>query len=290
VGIKVDAPFVHRDELGEGPHWDGESLLRVDIMRGAVHRLDPRTGEQQTIFLDGPVGFVVPGPGGELVVGRRNTVEAIDRSGRRLRVLASVEATNDDTRINDGKCDPRGRLFYGTISAARDPVAGFYRTDPSGSTERLLDGITVSNGLGWDEERLRLYHIDSWTQRIDVFDYDMETGAATGRRPFVRIDAHDGLPDGLTVDAEGGVWVCLFGGGVIRRYSPEGMLSEVVSLPVSCPTSVAFGGPGLRTVFATTARHRLSEAEKREQPLAGEVLTFDAGVAGRPASGVSGYS
>ncbi|MEU6644083.1 SMP-30/gluconolactonase/LRE family protein [Saccharomonospora sp. NPDC046836] len=288
MGIRVDGPFAHRSQLGEGPHWDGDRLLYVDIQRGEVHRLDVHTGEQDTVTLQGPVGFAVPSREGRLIVGRQSTVEEIDWSGRTVRVLATVEKGLSETRINDGKCDPRGRVFYGTISAERRPVGGFYRTSASGSTVRVLDGVTVSNGLGWDDRRHRLYYVDSWTWRVDVLDYDEDTGETTNRRPFVSIDRADGLPDGLTVDAEGGVWVCLFSGGAVHRYSPEGNLTEVLSLPVSLPTSVAFGGTGLRTLFVTSARHRLSAAEAAEQPLAGGVLMAEVGVAGCRAVGFAG--
>lgn len=142
--------------------------------------------------------------------------------------------------------------------------------------------MTVSNGLAWDEGRNRMYHVDSWTQRIDVLDHNTGFGDPADRRPFVRVDPRHGLPDGLAVDAEGGVWVCLFGGGVLHRYGPDGELTEIVPLPVTNPTSLAFGGDDLRTLFVTAARLRLTDAELVREPLTGAVLALDPGVSGRP--------
>ena len=284
MGTGIEAPFPHRSRLGEGPHWDGEHLLYVDIETGEVHRLDPATGERNTLTLGSPVGFVVPGRPGELVVGRHSTVEVVDTGGALLRVIATVEPEEPETRINDGKCDPRGRLLYGTIASEkldRAPVGGLYRTSRTG-TERLFDGISVSNGLGIDDARGLLYFTDSWTWRIDVCDYDSETGRVSDRRPFAHVDRADGMPDGLTVDEEGGLWVSLFGGGRIRRYDTDGTVGEDVMLPVSLPTSVAFGGPDLRTLYVTTASHRLTSAERAGQPFAGRILVLEPGVAGLP--------
>jgi sugar lactone lactonase YvrE len=282
VGKGIEAPFAQRSALGEGPHWDGRHLHYVDIEAGDVHRLDPATGELRTLSLGWPVGFVVPADEGGLVVARRDTVELIDDEGRLSRILATVEADEPETRINDGVCDPRGRLFYGTIASEvldRAPVGGLYRTAPDG-TAKVLGGISVSNGTGFDEERGRMYYTDSWTWRVDVCDYDVTTGEVGNRRPFVVVDKAIGMPDGLTVDAEGGVWVALYGGGAVHRYDPDGTLTEIVALPVSLATSIAFGGQGLGTLFVTTARNRLSPAELTAQPLAGSLLMLEPGVRG----------
>ena len=144
----------------------------------------------------------------------------------------------------------------------------------------------MGNGLDWDLERGRMYHIDSTTQQIDVHHYDLATGAVADRRVFVQVDPADGLPDGLTLDADGCVWLCLYGGGAIRRYDPDGTLMTTVHLPVVHVTSAAFGGPDLSTLFVTTSRHKLDEAERAAQPLAGALLVVDPGVRGRAPSTV----
>ena len=177
-----------------------------------------------------------------------------------------MKSGNDDLRFNDGKCDRHGNLFFGSISLTRKPVGGLYRLSSAGQLSQVADGITVSNGMCWDDERSLYYYVDSWQQRIDVFDCDPRTGDLSGRRPFAHIAPETGLPDGMAIDDEGGVWVVMFFRGAVHRYDVDGRLSEVVPIPVTCPTSVAFGGPGLRTLFITSSRHRLGQLEREEQP------------------------
>lgn len=284
--ITVEARYPHRDELGEGPHWDAATnmLLRVDTPLGQVHRLDPVTGIQTTLQLDSPIGFAISSGGGSVTVGIGHCVRRVGPDGIRDDI-ATVEAGIDDLRFNDGKCDRHGRLFFGSLSLSRKPAGGLYRLTGDGQLDQILPGITVSNGMCWDDERSRYYYVDSWQQRIDVFDYDPAAGNVSGRRSFVHIAPETGLPDGMAIDAEGGVWVVMFFRGAVHRYDPDGRLSEVVPLPVTCPTSVAFGGTDLRTLFITSARHRLDERERTEQPLAGAVFTCDPGIAGRAVPG-----
>jgi sugar lactone lactonase YvrE len=278
------------DQLGEGPFWDelrGE-LLRVDISRGLVHGWNPSTGTAWRRECDGEVGAAVPRAGGDglvLAVGRRIMLD----EGEGVRVLASVEEDRPGNRFNDCKCDPAGRLWAGTMSGERARgEASLYRLAPRGEIERVISGTTISNGLGWSPGGDRMYFIDSTTQRIDVFDYDAESGQISGRRAFAEIDPSAGLPDGMTVDSEGGVWVCLFGGGALRRYGEDGALEGHLELPVTNPTSAVFGGPDLRTLYVTSARHRLSEEQLAAEPLAGAVFALRPGPAGLPGNRFAG--
>ncbi len=167
------------------------------------------------------------------------------------------------------------------MSLARTPgTAALYCLADDG-LRTIDDRITLSNGLDWDIERERMYYIDSTTPTHRRVAFDVATGAVADRRQFAAIDPADGLPDGLTLDADGCVWVALFEGGAMRRYDPDGELIETVALPVSCPTCPAFGGDDLSTLFVTTSRHKLNEAERAGEPLAGAVLSIDAGVRGR---------
>ena len=286
----VDIPFGFRCELGEGPHWDAasERLLFVDINRAVVHQLDPITGDDVVLPVAPYVSLVIPvGDGsGDRVCAAKGDVVMLARDGtvgpRRV-----VEAGRPGNRINDGKADPAGRLRCGSMSLTWEPErSALYRVDAAGVSE-VVPGVTLSNGLDWDVDRARMYYIDSPTQRVDVFDYDQATGDVANRRPFAMIDPADGLPDGMTVDVDGCVWVALFGGGVLRRYDPDGALMTTVELPVRHPTSIAFGGPGLATMFVTTSRHKLTEAERANQPDAGAIVVVDAGVGGRPANEVA---
>ncbi|MBA3260976.1 MAG: SMP-30/gluconolactonase/LRE family protein [Thermoleophilaceae bacterium] len=279
-----------RDQLGEGPIWDGREgeLLRVDIARGRVLGWSPSTGSAWSREHDGEVSAVVPrahGRGRLLAIGHRILLDDGDRAD----VLATVEDDQPGNRFNDCKCDPQGRLWVGTMSKERAVgAAALYRLSPGAEIERVVAGTTISNGLAWSPAGDRMYFIDSTTQRVDVFDFDARTGAIADRRTFAEIDPLDGLPDGMTVDAEGGVWVCLFGGAAVRRYGVDGRLDAVIALPVTNPTSPAFGGSALRTLYVTSARHRLSAEQLRAEPLAGAVLAIEPGVAGLPGNRFAG--
>jgi sugar lactone lactonase YvrE len=209
--------------------------------------------------------------------------------GEALRTVAVVARDRPGNRLNDCKCDPQGRLWAGTMSKERTAgTAALYRLEPGGAPARAIGGTTISNGLGWSPDGERMYFVDSTTQRVDVLDFDGASGAIADRRALAEIDPRDGLPDGLAVDAEGGIWVCLFAGGALRRYGPDGRLEAHVALPVTNPTSPAFGGPDLRTLYVTSARHRLPPARLAVEPQAGAVLALDPGVRGLPGNRFAG--
>jgi sugar lactone lactonase YvrE len=278
------------DQLGEGPVWDDlrDELVRVDISRGLVHGWSPSTGSAWTREYDGEVGAALPRAGRDglvVAVGHRIVLD----EGERSRVLARVEENLPANRFNDCKCDPQGRLWAGTMT--NDPAAGkaaLYRLEPGGEIERVVAGTTISNGIAWSLDGERMYFIDSTAQRVDLFDFDSGSGAISDRRAFAEIDPADGTPDGMALDAEGGVWVCLFGGGAVRRYGEDGALEAVIPMPVTNPTSLAFGGPGLRTAYVTSARHELSSEQLAAEPEAGAVLALEPGVAGLPVNRFAG--
>jgi sugar lactone lactonase YvrE len=198
-------------------------------------------------------------------------------------VLCSVEEPLEGNRFNDAKCDAAGRLWAGTMSTTREPgVAGLYRIDPDGACEQVLAGTTISNGLGWSVDGERFLFIDSTTQRIDAFDFDVATGGLSNRREFAFIDPADGLPDGLAIDEDDGVWVALFGGAALRHYDRDGTLDAIVELPVTNPTCPVFGGPARNVLLVTTARHRLTEEQAQREPLAGSVLAVRTPTQGSP--------
>jgi sugar lactone lactonase YvrE len=276
-----------RDLLGEGPFWDERSgeLLRVDIAQRRVHGWRPSDGASWSRRAPGEVSAVIPresSQGALLAIGRRIVLD----DGQ---VLGAVEDGRRANRFNDCKCDPQGRLWAGTMSRQRSAgVAALYRLAPGGEIELVLPNVTISNGLGWSPRGDRMYFVDSTTQRIDVFDFDAATGRIAGRRPFASMEPGDGLPDGIAVDADGGVWVCLFGGGAVRRYDEAGGLDAVIPLPVTNPTSPVFGGPDLRTMYLTSARKGLSNEQLTTEPLAGAVLATEPGVAGLPGNRFAG--
>jgi sugar lactone lactonase YvrE len=280
----VTAVDRHRCLLAENPRWlaDRQLLQHVDITGRELHRLDPVSGERRIETVDGDLGFAVVREAGGTVRGIERRLVAVSADGER-RVLAEVEPEATDNRFNDGQCDGAGRLWTGTLSRDRTPgAAALYRVDPDGGVTAVRERLTLANGTGWSPEGDTMYFIDSTEQRIDAFDYDIRDGTLGERRVLASVEAVDGLPDGLAVDAEGGVWVALFGGGALRRYARDGALTDVIALPTSNVTSLAFGGPALDRLYITTARHRLTDAQLRAQPLAGAILQFDPGVRGLP--------
>ncbi|MER8037903.1 SMP-30/gluconolactonase/LRE family protein [Streptomyces hydrogenans] len=281
--------------LPEGPVWDAarRELLWVDITEGLVHRAaltreDGRTDLAPTAALrfDRPVGAAVPCASGALLVAAGTAFLRLEdgRAPAEAVELAAPALPDDGVprRMNDASVDPAGRLLGGTMAFDERPGAGaLYRLDAYGLTT-LLDPVTISNGLGWSPDGTLLYYADSPTRRVDVFDYDPATGALSGRRPFAVLDS--GYPDGLTVDAEGNVWVAVWGGGEVLALTPGGVLHARVELPASHVTSCAFAGPDLDVLVITTATHGLPGDRRRAEPDAGRLFVCRPGVTGLPAT------
>jgi sugar lactone lactonase YvrE len=287
----VELAFDARDELGEGVTWDhaGRQLISVDIMRGRIHVFDPVSGSLRTLEAGQPVGAAVPCRRGGLMLAMRDGCARFDLESGSLTLVAHVEIDQPGQRMNDGACDAAGRFWAGTMCMQERPGRGaLYRLDPDGSVHTMLTGVGISNGIDWSLDGSRMYYVDSLTQRIDQFDFDPDSGTIDNRRSFVTIDPSEGCPDGLTVDAEGGIWLALWSGWAVRRYLPDGTLDRVLRLPVSHPTTCAFGGDRLDTLYITSATIRLTESERRAQPLAGAVIRHTPGEIGRPAHAFAG--
>jgi sugar lactone lactonase YvrE len=283
--MAADAALVldARAELGEGPIWDAAAgrLLWVDIMRGRVHAFDPASGCAETRDVGRPVGSVVPSRDGSIVLATSRGFERLDWRSGRVSTIAEVESDRPGNRMNDGACDPAGRFWAGTMAIDESPGAGaLYRLDPDGRVSTMVGRVSISNGIGWSGDARRMFYIDSPTQRIDVFDYDAATGAIANRRPLARIARERGVPDGLTLDADGFLWVALWGGSALHRYAPDGRLDRVVELPASHPTKCAFGGASLDELFVTTATIAQTAAQKAAQPHGGGVYRITPGVRG----------
>ena len=258
---------------GEGPAWDPvlQRLLWVDLLQGDL-LLTETSGETERRHVSDVLACVLPRAGGGHVVATERGFALLSADGQ---VEELPEVWNDPTiRMNDGACDPAGRFFCGSMAYGAAPGRGaLYRLDPDRSVHVVHTGVTISNGLGWAPDGSRAYYVDSGTQRIDVCSADL-----TERRPFVQIAETTGTPDGLTVDAEGGVWVALWGGSAVHRYSPDGELDQVIRLPVAQVSSCVFGGEDLATLFITTSAEGLSDPE----PAAGSLFAVTPGVKGQP--------
>lgn len=273
VEMVTDAVAYH----GEGPVWDGGVLHFVDMLAGDVLSLAP-DGELTRRHLGKVVATVRPRRAGGLVLALERAFAVLDPGAQRPRVVA--EAFDDESvRMNDGGCDPQGRFYCGSMAYDASPGRGtLYRLDPDGSVHVVLSGVSISNGLAWSPDGGTVYYIDTPTNRVDAFDFDAEAGTFANRRTVVEIPPEAGHPDGMTVDAEGGLWVALWDGSAVHRYTPDGTLDEVVRLPVRRVTACAFGGPDLDQLYITTSRQDLSDPE----PEAGALFRTVPGVRGMP--------
>ncbi|MFI8825561.1 SMP-30/gluconolactonase/LRE family protein [Streptomyces sp. NPDC053431] len=277
VAVRAD------DTLGEGPTWDpaGARLVWVDILGSRVHTYDPADDAHHVMDVGRHVGAAKPRAGGGLVVNLRDGVGRYDPDG-------TFDWLHHDPvpgrRGNDAAVAPDGSLWAGTMRYdEREGGGNLVRIAPDGHVTPLLDRVTVSNGIGWSPDDPGLaYYVDSPTRRVDTLR--VADGRVVDRRPFATVGPGAGFPDGLAVDAEGCVWVALWDGGVLHRYTPAGALERTVPLPVRRPTACAFGGPGLRDLYVTTARTGLADPE----PLAGTLLVLPDIGEGLPATPFAG--
>ena len=273
-------------QLGEGPVWDTDRglLWWVDILAGHVHAIDPGTGARTWFEAGDPVGAAGLTRSGGLVLALMDGFALADHDGQRLTRLPGFGTDRSAVRFNDGKPDPWGNFCAGTMAwdETGSPPGSLYRLGPDGTVTEQFGGVGLSNGLDWTEDRKLFYYADSNSGRVDLFDTDPATGALGSRRPFVTIPEAEGIPDGLTLDAEGCVWLAVWDSGEVRRFTPDGRLDTVVRLPARQVTSAAFGGPDLGTLYITTAWEGLTAAALAEQPHAGDIFACTPGVTGRP--------
>ncbi|GAA2423184.1 SMP-30/gluconolactonase/LRE family protein [Streptomyces mauvecolor] len=269
-------------ELGEGPTWDPASgrLIWVDILSSRVHTYDPADGRRTVLATEQHVGAAKPRAGGGLVVNLRDGVGLYGPDGGFRWLLHDPVAGR---RANDAAVAPDGALWAGTMRYDEAPGGGtLTRIAADGSATAILGDVTVSNGTGWSPDGRLMYYIDTPSRTVDVFDVDGQL--VRNRRKFASVEADAGFPDGLAVDAEGGVWVALWDGGAVRRYAADGSLDQVVELPVRRPTACAFGGPDLIDLYITTAR----AGQAAPHPLAGSVLVVPGAGRGLPGTPFAG--
>ncbi|MEU9848713.1 SMP-30/gluconolactonase/LRE family protein [Streptomyces sp. NPDC047985] len=279
---RLDVAVSENAELGEGPTWDPVAgrLIWVDILAARVHTFDPVTGRRTVRATDQHVGAAKPRVGGGLVVNLRDGIGLYDPDGA-FRWL--VHDPEPGRRGNDAAVAPDGALWAGTMRYDESEIGGsLARVSPDGAVTPVLPVVACSNGIGWSPDERLMYYVDTPTRRVDVFDFDGEN--AVNRRPFATIEEGAGFPDGLTVDADGAVWVALWDGAAVRRYTPDGSLDRIVELPVRRPTACAFGGTELRDLYISTARVGLDAPH----PLSGSLLVLPGAGHGMPGTPFAG--
>ncbi|UIJ46038.1 SMP-30/gluconolactonase/LRE family protein [Sphingomonas cannabina] len=267
--------------LGEGPIWlpADEALWFVDIKQDRLHRFVPESGERETFHVDNRPSFAVPAAAGGLILGTGRELVRFE-DGAVVERLATIPMPVGN-RTNDATVDPEGRLWFGTMDdGERDPSGRVYRFD--GTLTEMGCACTITNGPAVSPDGRWLYHVDTLAGQVWRYDIGGDPDRLENGELFVTIAPDDGHPDGVTCDAEGCLWVALWGGWGVRRYSPEGELIATVALPCAQVTKVAFGGPDLRTGYVTTASVGLSADALAAQPLAGGLFAFEAPAPGLP--------
>lgn len=283
--------FAAGAELGEGARWrrDTGAVQWVDITRGEIHVLEVETGHYSVVRVDEVVGAAVPRRNGDgWVVGLRDGVAVLDGAGRVVDRVA-IDAERPTHRMNDGLCDTAGRLWIGTLDEAGGGFAdAVFRISPDLTVSLAVEGVGLSNGIGWSPDDSTMYRVDSARGAVYSCDFDVAGGTRGHEEIFTTVDPADGEPDGLTVDSEGFVWVAVWDGWHVRRYRPDGSLDFVLEMPVARPTSCVFGGADMKTLFVTTASVGLSAASRASQPWAGHVLACRTAVRGLPTNAFAG--
>lgn len=290
--VEAECVLAARATLGEGACWfAGEHRLYwVDILEREVHRFDPATGLDEVRKAPCHVSMVQPTTRGDLVLATRDGIARMDFDSGRFSVLCDPEANIPGNRFNDGKPDPRGRLFAGTIAYdGSDQKAALWRIGPDLSFTKLVDHVGNSNGLGWSPDQKTFYWTDTKTGCVFAFDYDANSGEIANRRVAVEVEKALGRPDGLTVDAEGFLWTALWAGHGVARWNPAtGERVAMVECPAANCTCPAFGGSNLDVLYFTTAQKGRDEAEASPEPEAGNVFAARVGVEGLPSFAFAG--
>ncbi len=271
------------DQLGEGPVWSvrDQTLYWVDIVGRRAHSYSPSTGRRNGWSLPSEIGALALRNSGGVLVALRSGFTLLDLDTGNLTPVHDPEPDLPENLFNDGAVDRAGRFWAGTLHQDEvEPLGSLYRLDADGTCARMLTDLIISNGIGWSPDDATMYLSDSGQHRIFAFDFDLGRGEISRQRTFAEIDERDGVPDGLTVDSEGHVWAAIWDGGALRRYAPDGALVEVIELPVPRPTSCAFGGPRLTTLFITSARDGLTDSQLEAAPLSGSLLALETAVRG----------
>ncbi|MFP4090887.1 MAG: SMP-30/gluconolactonase/LRE family protein [Cyclobacteriaceae bacterium] len=274
----------HKALLGEGPIWNHETqqLYWVDIEKRQLHLYTPETGED-TFFSTGErIGTVVPVENGGALVALQTGIHSMDLSDGSMELI--VNPLEEDVRFNDGKCDPLGRFWVGSMHLqAKQNKAALYMLDQDQQIEQKLDSVTISNGIIWSLDNKIMYYIDTPTRQVKAFDYDIENGEISNSRVLISIPEERGAPDGMTIDEEGMLWIAHWGGSMVGRYDPaSGELIQTINVPALNVTACAFGGEKLDKLYITTASIGMNNEQKQQFPEAGGLFVVEPGVRGVP--------
>lgn len=274
-----------RASLGECPVWsaDEHALYWIDINAPALNRFDPASGKNTAWPMPESIGSFALRERGGFVVALRGGVWFADRSGKLERKIADAPYDVAHYRFNDGRADPGGRFWVGSMNEKRDAnTAALYRLDRSGTLVEVVAHIMISNGLAFSPDARTLYHADTPSRAIDAYDYDRASGTIANRRPFARFSGETDRPDGAAVDSDGFYWIAFYRGGKIVRLSSKGERVAEFRVPAMCPTMCAFGGADLKTLYVTTARQQREADELARLPMSGGIFAMRVDTPGMP--------
>lgn len=277
-----------RAELGEGPVWDYRHnvLYMVDIVSKKLLRFNPQISEVEDYPMEQMIGAVVPREQGGLLLAMQHGLYTYDLETRQAEWLIDPEADRDDNRFNDGKCDPAGRFWAGTLSlVGKKNQAALYRFNPDGTIAKMVDSVSVSNGLAWSSDQQTMYYIDTLSKQVMAYRYELGSGEIDEGRKVIDFTGQPGLPDGMTIDAEDCLWIAHWGGHQVSRWDPRtGEKLASIELPALNVTSCTFGGDELDELYITSAYEGMSEEQLSEYPQSGCLFRTKPGVKGTRAS------
>lgn len=286
IGCKKKAPEIEvavdaKAELGEGAIWNYETgeLWWVNIVRNELHFYSPETGRDRFLDMGEMIGTVVPSLNGKATVALKSGIYSVDTESGKKTLICKPEEDIPTNRFNDGKCDPSGRLWAGTMPLdGSKKTAALYMIDPDGSYHQMIDSVTISNGIVWSHDKKTMYYIDTPTRRVMAYSYNDLTGEIWDPRITIVIPPQWGAPDGMTIDENGNLWIALYGGACVTCWDPatRGLVKKI-DVPARNVTSCAFGGKDLKTLYITTARQGASKADLEKYPLSGSVFKIRTG-------------
>lgn len=281
---EVELVIDSKSELGEGAIWNHKTgeLMWVNIKGKILNFYNPRTGNNKEMFTGQMIGTVVPTELGVVLVALKNGIYEFNPDTGSKKLLVNPEEHLSNNRFNDGKCDPAGRFWAGTMSTFGENNMGtLYRYDADSTIHPMIENVSISNGIVWSYDKTKMYYIDTPTQKVMGYDYNNATGEITNAKVAVEVPTEMGHPDGMTIDAEGNIWVALWGGFAVGCWNPEsGELVKTVEVPAKNVTSCAFGDTDLGTLYITTAREGNTEEELAKYPYSGGVFKTRPGAKG----------